>query len=142
MIDWFYHKLYFDNFLWNAFIAGFQPGSNRQWNGTNLALLKPYSSPLREVKAAGNFWPRRLFPFESYWKVDLLKKEMEPGNSSSVKTGLLTQCGKSLLRPWKSQKVLLSLSECRKDKPQLFRNYIEKKRWVSSTKMYIFCHCL
>ena len=102
MIDWFYHKLYFDNFLWNAFIAGFQPGSNRQWNGTNLALLKPYSSPLREVKAAGNFWPRRLFPFESYWKVDLLKKEMEPGNSSSVKTDWLPHCGKKSFKSYEN----------------------------------------
>ena len=77
-----------------VFIAGFQPESKRQCNETNLALLKPYTSPLREVKAAGNFWPRRLLPFESYWKVDLLKKEMEPGNSSSVKTDWLPHFGK------------------------------------------------
>ena len=86
-----------------VFTAGFQPESNRQWNETNLALLKPYSSPLREVKAAGNFWPRRLFPFESYWKLDLLKKEMEPGNSSSCYTYTMWK------KPFKAMKISESI---------------------------------
>ena len=76
-----------------VYIAGFQPESNRQWNETNLALLKPFSSPLREVKAAGNFWPRRLFPFESYWKIDLLKKGDGTRKFLLCSNGL-TQCGK------------------------------------------------
>ena len=38
-----------------VFIAGFQPESNRQWNETNLALLKPLLLTLERGKSSREF---------------------------------------------------------------------------------------